>query len=95
VLLTWGSCTDVCIEVAGARGLRVVQPVVLWPFPTGALRSALSGADRVVAVEQNITGQLARLAGAEGIRVHDRILKYDGRPFSLEDLEERVRAVAA
>ena len=95
VLLTWGSCTDPCIEVAGQYGLRVVQPVVLWPFPADALRAALSGADRVVAVEQNSTAQLARLAAAEGIRVHDRILKYDGRPFSLEDLEARVREVAA
>ena len=95
ILLTWGSCTDPCIEVAEGHGLRVVQPVVLWPFPGDALRSALSGADRVVAVEQNTTGQLARLAAAEGIRVHDRILKYDGRPFSLEDLEARVQEVAA
>ncbi|MDD1652087.1 MAG: 2-oxoacid:acceptor oxidoreductase subunit alpha [Methanomicrobiales archaeon] len=95
VLLTWGSCTDACTEVAGPHGIRVVQPVILWPFPADALRSALSAADRVVAVEQNTTGQLARLAAAEGIRVHDRILKYDGRPFSLEDLEARVREVAA
>ncbi|MDD1660090.1 MAG: 2-oxoacid:acceptor oxidoreductase subunit alpha [Methanomicrobiales archaeon] len=95
VLLTWGSCTDPCIEVAGEHGLRVVQPVVLWPFPAEALRAALSGADRVVAVEQNTTAQLARLAAAEGIAVHGRILKYDGRPFSLEDLEARVREVVA
>ncbi|MDD1655046.1 MAG: 2-oxoacid:acceptor oxidoreductase subunit alpha [Methanomicrobiales archaeon] len=95
VLFTWGSCTDVCIEVAGERGLRVVQPVVLWPFPAAAVRAAFAGADRVVAVEQNTTAQLARLAAAEGIGVHDRILKYDGRPFSLEDLEARVREVGA
>ena len=95
VLLTWGSCTDPCIEVAGMRGLRVVQPVVLWPFPAEALRAALSGSGRVVAVEQNVTAQLARLATAEGIAVHGRILKYDGRPFSLEDLEERVREAVA
>jgi 2-oxoglutarate ferredoxin oxidoreductase subunit alpha len=95
VLLTWGSCTDPCIEVAGEHGLRVVQPVVLWPFPAEALRAALSGADRVVAVEQNVTAQLARLAATEGIAVHGRILKYDGRPFSLDDLEARVREVVA
>ncbi len=95
VLLTWGSCTDPCIEVAGEHGLRVVQPVVLWPFPAEALRAALSGADRVLVVEQNTTAQLARLAAAEGIAVHGRILKYDGRPFSLEDLEARVREAVA
>jgi pyruvate/2-oxoacid:ferredoxin oxidoreductase alpha subunit len=91
VLFTWGSCTDPCIEVAEVLGLRVVQPVVLWPFPADAIRAALKGADHVVAVEQNATAQLARLAGAEGIAVPGRILKYDGRPFSLEELEARVR----
>ena len=95
VLLTWGSSTDPCIEVAGLHGLRVVQPVVLWPFPAESLRAALSGADRVVAVEQNVTAQLARLAAAEGIAVHGRILKYDGRPFALEELEARVQEAAA
>jgi 2-oxoglutarate ferredoxin oxidoreductase subunit alpha len=48
-----------------------------------------------VAVEQNVTAQLARLAAAEGIAVHGRILKYDGRPFAVEELEARVREAAA
>ena len=39
-----------------------------------------------MAVECNAAGQLADLAACYGIKVDDRILKYDGRPFSLEDL---------
>jgi 2-oxoglutarate ferredoxin oxidoreductase subunit alpha len=46
----------------------------------------VQGVERLIAVECNATGQLASLAGFFGIDVQDRILKYDGRPFSLEDL---------
>jgi hypothetical protein len=38
---------------------------------------------------------LARLAGSYGIRIEDLILKYDGRPFSVEDLKRELRRVVA
>jgi len=94
-LLCWGSNKGVCEEVAETFALRVVQPVVLSPFPEQQFREALSGVTRLVAVELNETGQLARLIRQYGFPVHDRILKYDGRPFSVEALEEEVRKVLA
>ncbi|NVO67693.1 2-oxoacid:acceptor oxidoreductase family protein [Methanofollis tationis] len=92
-LLCWGSVAGVCAEVAGRLGLRVVRPVVLSPFPEEQLASALLGVGRLIAVEENIDGQLSRLVGCHGIRVDERIGKYDGRPFFLEDLERRVGEV--
>jgi len=44
-------------------------------------------------VENNATGQLARLVANFGFRVDEKILKCDGRPFSVEELEERVKAL--
>jgi 2-oxoglutarate ferredoxin oxidoreductase subunit alpha len=79
--------------VGEALGLRVVQPVVLWPFPAAQVREALRGATRVVAVETNATAQLAALAARFGITATDTILKYDGRSFGLEELTARVQAV--
>ena len=32
-LLCWGSTKGVCGELARKLGLRLIQPVVLWPFP--------------------------------------------------------------
>jgi 2-oxoglutarate ferredoxin oxidoreductase subunit alpha len=55
--------------------------------------SALIGVERLIAVEENIDGQLSRLVGCHGVRVDARIGKYDGRPFLLEDLERRVGEV--
>jgi 2-oxoglutarate ferredoxin oxidoreductase subunit alpha len=85
-LLCWGSNKGVCREAAEKLGLRVIQMLVLSPFPEKSLREALQGVEKLIAVECNATGQLASLAGFFGIAVQDRVLKYDGRPFSLEDL---------
>jgi len=87
-LLCWGSNKGVCLEAARKLGLRVIFVLVLAPFPERKLKIALQGVERVIAVECNSTGQLARLAGFYGIKIQDqdRILRYDGRPFSVEDL---------
>ena len=45
-LLCWGSTKGVCREVAGTLGMRVVQPVVLSPFPMTALNASLDGVRR-------------------------------------------------
>jgi 2-oxoglutarate ferredoxin oxidoreductase subunit alpha len=81
----------VCEEVAGQQGLRVVRPVVLSPFPAESLRKALEGAGMVICVEENATAQLATLAALHGISCQKKILRYDGRPFTPEDLRERIR----
>ncbi|OPY49571.1 MAG: 2-oxoglutarate synthase subunit KorA [Methanosaeta sp. PtaU1.Bin112] len=89
-LLCWGSNKGVCHEAASKMGLRAISVIVLSPFPEKRLKDALAGVDRLIAVECNSTGQLARLAGSYGIMVQDRILKYDGRPFSVEELLEEL-----
>lgn len=94
-LLCWGSTAGVCTEAAGRLGLRVVRPVVLSPFPEAQVKAALAGAGRIIAVEENVTGQLARLASVHGIRADAVVGKYDGRPFALEDLERRLQEATA
>ena len=90
-LLCWGSNKGVCVEVAQNLGLRVIQPLVLWPFPEKQFLRALSGITRLVCVECSATGQLARLCKTYGKNADSVILKYDGRPFSSEELEGRVK----
>jgi 2-oxoglutarate ferredoxin oxidoreductase subunit alpha len=92
-LVCWGSAGGVCREVAGTMGLRVVRPVVLSPFPDDSLKKALEGVRTVIAVEENATAQLATLCRQHGISCHHQILRYDGRPFSLETLAEKLREV--
>lgn len=89
-LLCWGSNKGVCIEVAQRLGLKVIQPVVLAPFPVRQFQEALKGVKRIICVENNATGQLIRLIKGYGFNAGEGIFKYDGRPFSVDELEEKV-----
>jgi 2-oxoglutarate ferredoxin oxidoreductase subunit alpha len=70
-----------------------VQPVVVEPLPVRQIERALDGAETVIGVENNATACLSRLLGCHGIKVHETILKYDGRPFTVDDLSERLKKV--
>lgn len=92
-LVCWGSNKGACIETAKKYGLKVIQVLVLSPFPEKALAEALRGVEKAICVECNSLGQLAQLMRMHGFRPDGQILKYDGRPFSLEDLENEVKKV--
>ena len=92
-LLCWGSVGNACGEVATDLGLRVIRPVVLSPFPDRQFADACAGVERLIAVEENATGQLVSLVKEHGRNLDDTILKYDGRPFSPEELKRRVQEV--
>ena len=93
VLLCWGSTKGACMEVAEELGLKVVQPLVLEPLPIEPLKKVLSNADKIIDVEVNTTGQLAKLLSAHGICIDDIILRFDGRPFTVDFLLEKVKEV--
>lgn len=94
-LLCWGSNKGVCTEAALKLGMKMIQVLVLSPFPEKRLRDAMEGVERIISVECNSTGQLSRLARSYGFQLKEQILKYDGRPFSLEELESEIRRVTA
>jgi 2-oxoglutarate ferredoxin oxidoreductase subunit alpha len=88
VLVGWGSTYGVLREVVDhlEGRARLVQFRDLWPFPVEAAAEALKGG-MVVAVENNYTGQFKRLLQSETcIKVDLQISRYDGRPFSPQDV---------
>ena len=90
-LICWGSNKGVCIEVGENLGLKVIHPVVLSPFSIKEFQDSLSGVQSLICVENNSTAQLASLINRYGFSVNEKILKYDGRPFSSDELEERLK----
>jgi 2-oxoglutarate ferredoxin oxidoreductase subunit alpha len=92
-VVSWGSTVGAVREVAEEMGLRVIQPVVLEPFPADDVRGAVAGLDRLVVVEENATGQLEQLMRIHGIGADASVRRYDGRPFTVEDLAARLAGV--
>ena len=92
-LLCWGSTKCACDEVGAGMGIRVIRPVVMWPFPGAGMKRALDGVTNLIDIEENATAQLAQLAGRFGIAVTRKILRFDGRPFTPDDLRSRLTEV--
>ena len=90
-ILCWGSPRGVCSEVAEEIGLRLVSPIVISPFPKKEFRNAMKGVEKVILVEDSSTGQFNQILAREGYQTDELILRYDGRPFAVEELLDRVR----
>ncbi|MDD5098180.1 MAG: 2-oxoacid:acceptor oxidoreductase subunit alpha [Candidatus Pacebacteria bacterium] len=91
VIICWGSNKGVSREVGEKLGMKVVQPIILQPFPTKQMQKALEGAEEIILVESNATAQMEHVLNSYGIKVDRKILKYDGRPFTLEELESKIK----
>lgn len=96
-LVGWGSTYGPIHEarlILAEEGLNVnhVHYHEVWPFPAERTQAILGNARRVIDVENNYTGQLALVMRMmTGIDIPNKILKYDGRPFSGEEIARKVR----
>ncbi len=64
------------------------------PFPTRFVEQVLSQARRKIAVENNYSAQMAGLVRERtGIAVDHKVVKFDGRPFSQNEVYEGVRDI--
>lgn len=99
VLTGWGSTYGVIMELVKRLSkkmkIAMLHFIELYPFPyTNQLDyiKILQSAKVSICIENNATGQFARLVKTEtGYSFHKTINKYDGRPFTVEELEERVK----
>ncbi len=98
VLIGFGSTYGVMKELTDAMKNKKVGFVHLsqvWPFPAKDITRLLKNAKKTITVENNAAGQLARLIRREtGIKIDKSILKFDGRPFNLDFLLERLKGEA-
>lgn len=99
VICGWGSTHGVIKEAvatlrAEGKDLSFMHFSELWPFPAAKTRETLQNINRLVVVENNATGQLARLVRQyTGRKEMEQVLKYTGRPFTLEELVDELRKV--
>jgi 2-oxoglutarate ferredoxin oxidoreductase subunit alpha len=85
-----------CLEEINDPNLAMVHLSQVWPINSQKIKALVKNKKRVFSVENNAEGQLAKLLHREtGIRVNGSILKYDGRPFTLESLIKQLKDVVS
>jgi 2-oxoglutarate ferredoxin oxidoreductase subunit alpha len=85
LLLAWQDLVSGGVSV---NFLHIFRP---WPFPA-EVGKILSGAKKIIVVENNSQGQLATLIKSQTGQEAEKILKDDGRPFLNGEIEERLKA---
>ncbi len=101
MLVGWGSTYGLLKEAVDmlSNGISVAMLHFseIYPFPLREIfdyLKPLNQARKAICIENNATGQFAQLIRAEtGFDFKYRINKYDGRPFSIDDLLTELKKI--
>lgn len=100
LVIGWGSTKTAILDSLDSIDGSIKNPKkgnwkflqVLYMKPlSDEIKKEIQKAKKVILVEQNVTGQLGRLIREKtGIKIENRILKYDTRPFYSDQLKEEL-----
>ncbi len=96
-LIGWGStygAIKMATDMLNAEGMTTnfFHYVDVWPFPAEETEALFARAKHTIVIEQNYTGQLARIIRVEtGCVPNGQILRYNGHPYSQEDVVAAVK----
>lgn len=93
---TYGVIKEVVDTIPKDKKVAMLHFSQIYPFPDidkFDYLELLKNADLTICIENNASGQFARLMRAEtGFEISHHISKYDGRPFTIENLKEDLHA---
>ena len=100
-IVCWGSTFGVAQEAAETLSKDGIKTNVfairnVWPFKSESILPILKNAKKLLSVECNYTGQMARLIRAEtGFEIKEKFVKYDGEPIYPSEITKKAMEVAA
>jgi 2-oxoglutarate ferredoxin oxidoreductase subunit alpha len=92
-VICWGSVKGAVKEAAEELGLKVIQPIVIQPFPVKQFKEALKGVNSLILVEAGAWGQMGSVLKRHGVKFDGKILKYDMRPFTPDELTLKIKEI--
>ena len=101
VIVSWGSPKAAVLEAIDRLqgedlSVKFIQVRLIWPLPADEVMEHLKAAKLKIAVENNFSGQLAKLIQMQtGLAFDHLIVKYNGRPMAVEELYEALKAAIA
>lgn len=94
---TYGVMKEAVDELSAAWPVAMLHFSEIYPFPSTDKFNYLEGlkkAEMTICVENNATGQLARLIRTETGYIFNKLInRYDGRPFTVESLTGEINAL--
>lgn len=98
-IISWGSPKGPILEamkLLKEDGIKVnyLQVVYISPFPAKKIAEVINNSQATVIIENNKTAQLAGIIKEQtGLDIDHRILKYDGRPFTPQDIHAGIKEI--
>lgn len=93
LIVSWGSTKGAILDsLPSLKGFRYLHISFLSPFPREQVLRELKKSSKVILVENTATGLLADvIAEQTGYIIKQKVLKYDARPFTPEDLIKGIK----
>ncbi len=94
-LVSWGSNKGPILQALKEfSNVNFLHLTWVSPFPMEAVKQVLEKAKHVVNIEANFTMQMRGIVKEQtGFDITDNFIKYDGRPFYVEELVEKISSV--
>jgi len=91
LIIGWGSTSGAIKDAIKDLDAKFLQVLYCKPL-SQQIKKEMQKANNIILVECNVTGQLGRLIREKtGIKIHNRLLKYNGRPFHADELNMLIK----
>jgi 2-oxoglutarate ferredoxin oxidoreductase subunit alpha len=97
----WGSTKGAVLDALERldpqrQNYSFLQLRMMRPFPAEQVAAILKNAAKVISLDCNYSGQIAQVIRAEtGLSVHHQVVKFDGRPFSEDEVVVAIEQAVA
>ena len=96
LIIGWGSTKGAIMDALNSlSGFRFMQVSYINPFPAEEVKKEIEKSRKVVLVENNVTGLLGQIITEKtGCFLEKKLLKYDARPFTSQEVIKGVKRLA-
>lgn len=93
--VSWGSNKGALLQaMKNFNNVNYLHLTWMNPFPAQAVKEILTKAKHVINIEGNYSAQMAQLIREKtGLEINDKMLKYDGRPFFVEEILQKIESI--
>ena len=88
IFVGWGTVKNTVLDIIeNNQDIGYLHYEYIYPLKTAKLEELISTEKRIILIENNQTAQLGNLIKEQiGFDFREKLLKYDGRPFFIEDI---------